>query len=87
MILNGGVMKCLVCKQSEVYPGMTTVTLERGEFNLVLKNVPALICPECGEAYTDEETASSILEMATGMEEEGLQVEVRSFMEKMSGAR
>jgi len=80
-------MKCLVCKQSEVFLGITTVTLERGEFSLVLKNVPALVCPECGEAYADEEIAASILKMATEMEEEGLQVEVRSFLERISGAR
>jgi YgiT-type zinc finger domain-containing protein len=72
-------MKCLVCKQSEPLPGLTTVTLERGEFSLVLKNVPALICPECGEAYTNEATAARLLEMAQEMEDEGLQSEMRVF--------
>ena len=72
-------MKCLVCKQSEPRPGLTTVTLERGEFSLVLKNVPALVCPECGEAYTDESTAARILETALEMEDEGLQVVMRVF--------
>ena len=72
-------MKCLVCKQSEPGPGLTTVALERGEFSLVLKNVPALICPECGEAYTDESTAARLLEIALEIEAEGLQVEVRTF--------
>jgi YgiT-type zinc finger domain-containing protein len=72
-------MKCLVCKQSEACPSLTTVTLERGEFSLVLKNVPALVCPECGEAYTDEITAARLLETALQLEAEGLQVEVRVF--------
>ncbi len=72
-------MKCLMCKQTEPLPGLTTVTLERGELSLVLKNVPALVCPQCGEAYTDEATAARLLEIALEMEAEGLQAEVRLF--------
>ncbi len=72
-------MKCLMCKQAEPRPGMTTVTLERGELSLVLKNVPALVCPQCGEAYTDEATAARLLETALGVESEGLQAVVRVF--------
>ena len=72
-------MKCLMCKQAEPRPGFTTVTLERGELSLVLKNVPALVCPQCGEAYTDEATAARLLETALEMESEGLQAEVRLF--------
>ena len=72
-------MKCLICKQSNPRPGFTTVTLERGELSLVIKNVPALVCPECGEAYTDEETADLLLKAALEMEEEGLLADVRIF--------
>ena len=72
-------MKCLVCKQAETLSGFTTVTLERGELSLVLKNVPALVCPQCGEAYTDESIAAQLLESALEMENAGLQVEVRIF--------
>jgi len=72
-------MKCLVCKQAEPRSGLTTITLERGELSLVLKNVPALVCPQCGEAYTDETTAIQLLESALEMENAGLQVEVRLF--------
>jgi len=72
-------MKCLICKQSEPRPGSTTVSLERGEFSLVLKNVPALVCPQCGEAYTDEQTAIRVLESAFELEQDGFQMVVRSF--------
>ncbi len=72
-------MKCLMCKQAEPRPGLTTVTLERGELSLVLKNVPALVCPECGEAYADEATAARLLETALEMEYNGLLMDVRQF--------
>jgi YgiT-type zinc finger domain-containing protein len=71
-----------MCKQFDPRPGLTTVAVERGEFSLVLKNVPALICPQCGEAYTDEATAIRILESANELEDAGLQVVVRSFVQK-----
>ncbi|MCX6067524.1 MAG: type II toxin-antitoxin system MqsA family antitoxin [Chloroflexi bacterium] len=68
-----------MCKQAEPRPGLTTVTLERGELSLVLKNVPALVCPECGEAYADEATAARLLETALEMEYNGLLMDVRQF--------
>jgi len=68
-----------VCKRAKPVPGLTTVTLERGEFSLVLKNVPALVCPECGEAYTDEATAAQVLEFAQELEGDGPRAEVRVF--------
>ena len=43
-------MICLMCKKAEPLPGLTRVTFERGEFSLVVKNVPALICPGIGSA-------------------------------------
>ena len=72
-------MKCLVCKQASPVPGLTAVTLERGEFSLVLKNVPALVCPQCGEAYTDEATALQVLELAQELEGDGPRAEARVF--------
>lgn len=34
-------IKCLICKQDETQNGVTTVTLERGQLTLVIKDVPA----------------------------------------------
>jgi YgiT-type zinc finger domain-containing protein len=72
-------MKCVVCKLSETEPGTTTVTLERGELTLVVKNVPAQICRNCGEAYTDEATASRLLATAEQMAQSGALVDVRQY--------
>ena len=46
-------MKCVVCKSGEARPGTTTVTLEREGLTLVMKEVPADICVNCGEDYVD----------------------------------
>jgi YgiT-type zinc finger domain-containing protein len=59
-------MICLICRQAEIAEGVTSVQFERGEFRLVVKNVPARVCPGCGEAYVDEEIAAQLLQ---GMEQ------------------
>ncbi len=57
-------MRCVIRKQAEVQQGSTTVTLERGGLTLVSKHVPARVCPDCGEQYVDETTASHLPETA-----------------------
>ena len=54
-------MKCLMCKQAEPRNSLTTVILKRGELTLVLKNIPALVCPDCGETYVTEDIAMQLL--------------------------
>ena len=54
-------MTCLICRQAEIVDGLTSVNFQRGEMRLVVKSVPALVCPSCGEAYVDEEVAVKLL--------------------------
>lgn len=72
-------MKCLICKQGQPQPGLTRVTFEQGEVSLILNDVPALVCPICGEAYADEATAMQLFEAVKEMEYSGNLVGVRSF--------
>lgn len=71
-----------MCKQSELHQGRTTITLERDELSLVLKNVPALVCAQCGEAYADEATAARLLQTALEMEAAGIQMDTRQFTDE-----
>ena len=54
-------MQCLICRQAEIIEGLTSVTFERDEFRLVVNNVPAQICPNCAEAYVEEDVAIRLL--------------------------
>jgi YgiT-type zinc finger domain-containing protein len=65
-------MICLICRQAEIVDGLTSVKFERGEMRLVVNNVPAWICPRCGEAYVDEDIASQLLRIAQEMSATGL---------------
>lgn len=72
-------MKCVICKHSELREGTVTVTLERDATTIVFKDVPAQVCPNCGEEYVDSETTAHLLESAEAGEHSGDAVEVRHY--------
>ena len=72
-------MKCVVCKQAETQPGKTTVTLERNGATLVFKDVPAQVCPNCGEDYVDDTVGRGLIQSAQDMVASGAQVDIRSY--------
>lgn len=73
-------MKCVVCKQGETRPGKATVTLERNGTTLVIKGVPAEVCPNCGEEYVDEKITRRLLQNAEDVANAGVQVDVREYV-------
>ncbi len=73
-------MKCSVCKSGETRPGTTTVTLERDGLTLVMKEVPAEICINCGEDYVDESVVHDIMILADKMSQSGAQIDVRRYV-------
>ena len=72
-------MKCFLCNQAETVPGVTSILLERGHLSLTITNVPARLCPHCGEAYAEETVAASLLHQAGRLARAGGKVEVCEF--------
>ena len=75
-------MTCLICRQADIVDGFTSVTFERGEIRLVVNNVPACVCPSCGEAYVDEGTGVQLLRDAEEMFQTGMRVDVIDYQER-----
>ena len=73
-------MKCVICKHGETGPGVSTVTLVRGDATLVIKHVPADICSNCGEEYVNEAIAEKLLAIAGEMERTGVKVSIQEFV-------
>jgi YgiT-type zinc finger domain-containing protein len=73
-------MKCVICKQAETRPGKATVTLERDGATLVIKGVPARVCPNCGEEYVEEEITERLLQTAEEAARAGVQVDIREYV-------
>lgn len=72
-------MKCPVCKFGSTRPGTATVTLKRGKAAVLFRQVPALICDNCGEPYHDDEATRELLEQAEQAVSGGVEVDVRRF--------
>jgi len=72
-------MKCLICKHGETAAGKVTVTAQRGSCTIVVKEVPAQVCGNCGEHYLAEEAARRLSEIAEQAEQAGTEVEVRRY--------
>ena len=72
-------MKCIICHKAETVPGLTSVLLERGQMSLTVTDVPARVCPTCGEAYADETVTANLLRQAERMAREGIKVDVRGY--------
>jgi YgiT-type zinc finger domain-containing protein len=65
-------MICLICRQAEMIDSVTTVGFQRGELHLMINNVPARVCPSCGEAYVDEPVAVRLLREAEEASKAGI---------------
>lgn len=72
-------MICLICRQAEIVDGSTAVHFERGEMRLTMNNVPAQICPSCGEAYVAEDVAAKLLREAEKLSAIGEWDNVREY--------
>lgn len=72
-------MKCVICKNGELHPGRTTVTLSKDDRAIIIKNVPALICDNCGESYTDDTVTGNLFDMADQAAAKGTEFEVRLY--------
>ena len=72
-------MICLICRQAEVVNGFTSIKFERGETHLVINNVPARVCPGCGEAYVAEDVTTQLLRVAQEMSRTGMSAGMYEF--------
>lgn len=72
-------MNCIVCRHGDTHPGTTTVTFHRDGRTLVVNEVPAEVCENCGEAYVAEEVTAELLRMATEARQAQAIVLVRDY--------
>ncbi len=72
-------MNCVVCKHGETRPGQVTVTLQRGDTTVILKQVPAEVCQNCGEYYLSDIVAGQVMNRAEVAVKSGAEVEILRF--------
>lgn len=69
-------MECVICKNGKTRKGKATVTLERNGTVVVIKQVPAQVCQNCGEYYLDEEMAKEVLKRAEQSVMNGSEIQI-----------
>lgn len=74
-------MDCVICKNGKTRRGKATVTLERGGSIIVIKNVPADVCQNCGEYYLDTEMTKEVLKRAEQSVKKGSEVAIIKMKE------
>ena len=72
-------MNCLICKTGTTQQGTTTVTLERDTTVIVIKDVPAQVCDNCGEYYLSADVTSRIYALAEEAVKRKVEVEVLHY--------
>ena len=72
-------MKCVLCKTDETQPGTVTVTLERNQTVVVIKDVPADVCRNCGEYYLSQAVTERIYGQADDAVQRNAEVEVLRY--------
>jgi YgiT-type zinc finger domain-containing protein len=72
-------MNCSICRNGTTRRGVVTVTLQRGDTTVILKQVPADVCENCGEYYLSSEVTAQVLEKAESAVKSGAEVEILRF--------
>jgi YgiT-type zinc finger domain-containing protein len=72
-------MNCVICRHGTTQPALTTVTLERGRTTVLFREVPTLVCENCGEAYHDAAVSTALNAQAEAAFQSGAELDVRRF--------
>jgi YgiT-type zinc finger domain-containing protein len=69
-------MGCALCKVGTTEKGKVTITLERDGAIVLIKDVPAEVCANCGHYYLSEEITRLVMEKGNTAIENGAELEV-----------
>lgn len=72
-------MNCVICKNGFTSDGKVTVTLQRHTSTIIIKNVPAEVCDNCGEYYLSDEVTETVLRIAGKAIENNPEVEILQY--------
>lgn len=72
-------MRCVLCRHDDTRPGRVTVTLQRGGTTVIVRDVPADVCENCGEYYLTEKVTEQLLSRSEQAVKSGAEVEILRF--------
>jgi len=69
-------MNCVICKTGTTQTGITNTLFDRNGSFVIVKDIPAQICTQCGEAYFDEQTTEELYTKVNTILNSGAELEV-----------
>ena len=72
-------MRRIACKKGVTEPGTTTMSVDKEDTVVVIRDVPAEICSTCGEEYLDAQTTKEVEKLVASAQKAGLNVAVQNF--------
>jgi YgiT-type zinc finger domain-containing protein len=72
-------MKCVICRHGETAPGHVTVTVQRKRTVVIVRDVPANVCRNCGEYYLDKDVAEKVYAEADAAAARHAEVEILRY--------
>ena len=71
-------MNCPACK-AHMTEGSTELVFKRGRSVVVVENIPAIVCKQCGEASLDSATSQKAYDLADAEIKKGISLEFCDF--------
>lgn len=71
-------MTCSICNVGECKPGITEELFNKKGKLIILKNLPSMICENCGAKFFNEETSKLILDNLKEAEKSNAELEIIS---------
>jgi YgiT-type zinc finger domain-containing protein len=72
-------VRCVICREGDTAPGAVTVTLRRGDTVIIVRDVPAAVCQNCGEYYLDEAAANKLYRQGEEAVQRHAEVEILGY--------
>jgi YgiT-type zinc finger domain-containing protein len=69
-------MDCVICKTGTTQKGKVTVTMDIKGTVVVIRDVPAKVCKNCGNYYLSSETSKLIMARVQQAVKKGVEIEV-----------
>jgi YgiT-type zinc finger domain-containing protein len=69
-------MQCTACRDGETFPGLVTLTFDRGSTTIIYRDVPAEICTACGEQFVAPEITALAMSQIDAAIARGTELEI-----------
>lgn len=71
-------MRCVRCK-GILRPSTANHIVEWEDKIIIIKNVPAMVCDQCGESYIDDQHARKLEELVDSARLQGMEIVIMNY--------